>query len=219
MLVTDRRRVAPGELVPRVIAAVAGGVGIVQFREPGVDDSRLRRWIERVREAVAPQVRLVLNGRPDLAGQLAVGLHLPAGHPALSPAQARVFELLGRSAHDVPEAERAAAERVDYIVVGTIYPTPSKPGHPGGGPALIAGIRASVSSPPIYAIGGIDASRVARPLAAGAYGAAVCGAILTADDPREAARVMYAALRRSLVDQGRNEASRTRASDGWTQAT
>lgn len=214
MLVTDSRRVAGGGLVSRVVAAVAGGVGIVQFREPELDDVRLRRLIDGVRAEIDAGVRLVVNGRPRLAGEMGLGLHLPAAHPSLSQLQGRTFELLGRSAHDLVEAARAAADRVSYVIVGTIYPTPSKPGHPGSGPALIASIRPRIPELPIYAIGGIDASRVAAPLAAGAHGVAVCGAILNATNAREAARTINAA-----ITQGRNDARRTESSDGSTQAT
>ncbi len=219
MLITDRHRVAAGEFVSRVVAAVAGGVGIVQFREPGLDDSRLRRLIAQVRGEITPEVRLVVNGRPRLARELALGLHLPAAHPALSPVQARTIEFRGRSAHDAAEAERAAVECVSYVVVGTIYPTASKPGHPGSGPSLIATIRSRVPGTPLYAIGGIDASCLAAPLAAGAYGVAVCGAILNAEDSKEAARTIAAAVARATIGQRRNEVRRTRSSDGSTQAT
>ena len=88
----------------------------------------------------------------------------------------------------------AVAEGADYLLLGTIFPTPSKPGRPGAGAALVREVSALVSPLPVLAIGGIDTGRAREARAAGAHGVAVCGAILTEDDPRGAAERLVEAV-------------------------
>jgi thiamine-phosphate pyrophosphorylase len=135
-----------------------------------------------------------LNARPGLAAELDLGLHLPARHPPLAPTDPARRRLHGRSAHDEREAMVAVGEGASYIVLGTIYPTPSKPGHPGSGSELLRRVAPRVAPLPVYAIGGVVVSRIPRLLHAGAYGVAVCGAILAANDPQRVAQAMALGL-------------------------
>jgi thiamine-phosphate pyrophosphorylase len=130
-------------------------------------------------------VQFVVNGHPALAHALGIGLHLPAA--AAAPAGARPA-LCGRSVHDEGEARRARDEGVTYVVAGPIFPTGSKPGHPGSSLALLARLGPVVGSIPIFAIGGLTPERVAPALGAGAHGIAVRSAILGAPDPARTAR-------------------------------
>ena len=78
--------------------------------------------------------------------------------------------LVGRSIHSAADAVRVSGEGgLDYLVFGTVFPTPSKPGAAGGG---VAGLRAAVeaTSLPVLAIGGVDGDRVADVAHAGAAG-------------------------------------------------
>jgi len=191
MLVTDRRETEGRDLVDVVEAAVAGGVGLVQLREHDLPETEtadlLRRLLARLEGTSA---RLLLNGHPDLARALRVGLHLPAA----APRPAEPPPLYGRAVHDEGEAGRALAERVSYVVVGPVFPTGSKPGHPGAGAETLARLVTAVAPTPVYAIGGLTPERVVSVLAAGAHGVAVRSAILSARDPRRAARAFADAL-------------------------
>jgi thiamine-phosphate diphosphorylase len=192
MLVTDRGATGGRDLVEVVSAAVTGGVGLVQVRERDLPDGELedllRRLLDRLRGTPA---RVLVNGRPALAAALGIGLHLPATAP---PPPAPPPALFGRAAHSADEARRALAERPSYLVVGPVFPTVSKPGHPGAGVGLLAAISRLAAPVPIFAIGGVAPDRVPAIVAAGAYGLAVRSAILSARDPRVAARGFRAAL-------------------------
>jgi thiamine-phosphate pyrophosphorylase len=191
MLVTDRRETGGRDLVDVIEASVAGGVGLVQVRERDLTDSEIEallgRIVERLRGAEA---RVVVNGRPAVAGTLGIGLHLPAAAP---PVLARPA-LCGRSVHDEDEAWRAQAEGVSYVVAGPIFPTGSKPGHPGAGVALLPRLQRIVAPAPIFAVGGLTPERVGAVLTAGAHGVAVRSAILGAADPARAARAFVEAM-------------------------
>jgi thiamine-phosphate pyrophosphorylase len=96
--------------------------------------------------------------------------------------------------HDEAEARRALGEAPSYVVVGPVFPTGSKPGHPGSGVDALARLVGLVAPVPVFAIGGLTADRVAATLRAGAHGIAVRSAILGAPDPARAARELAAAL-------------------------
>ncbi len=91
--------------------------------------------------------------------------------------------LLGRSAHDEAEVQRAVAEGVDYLIVGTVFPSASKPGRPPLGLEGLTRLAALASPLPVFAIGGITPARVASVIKAGAHGVAVCSAVLDVADP------------------------------------
>lgn len=191
MLVTDRHATRGRDLVDVVEAAVGAGVGLVQVRERDLGEADvevlLGRLLDRLRGS---DVRLVVNGHPALARALGIGLHLPAASP---PAVPRV-PFTGRSVHDEDEALVARAEDVSYVVAGPIFPTGSKPGHPGAGVALVTRLGQILAPAPIFAIGGLAPERVGAVLKAGAHGVAVRSAILGAVEPVRAARAFVDAL-------------------------
>ncbi len=188
---------SPGTpVVERTARALAGGVEGVQLRLKGW--SLRDRWEvgRRLRELCrAFGVPLLVNDRIDLAWALeADGVHLP--ERGLPPAVARRLlgagKLLGASVHD-PDRARAVSPAVDYLIVGTAFPTPSKAGVR---PLGLEGLREVVGAAtvPAVAIGGIVPERVGPCLAAGAWGVAVVSGILAAPDPEAAARRYRRAL-------------------------
>ena len=191
MLVTDRQETGGRDLVDVVEAAVGGGVGLVQVRERDLTDAEVAALLGRILDRLrGTEARVVVNGRPALAHALRIGLHLPAADP---PATARPA-LLGRSVHGETEARRARAENVSYVIAGPIFPTGSKPGHPGAGLALLGRIGPIVAPTPILAIGGFTPERVRTVREWGAHGVAVRSAILGAPDPAGTARAFVEAL-------------------------
>jgi thiamine-phosphate diphosphorylase len=197
MLVTDRRRVRGRGLVDQIDEAVAGGVGIVQIREKDLPDDKLRDLVVRVRGVIPASIPIVVNGRERVARTQGVGLHLPSAAPAprasMDPGQ-RPFFPYGRSVHGADETTGILGERPDYVILGHIYASESKPGLPGRGLALVESIRGLVGEVPIYAIGGVTVTRIPELIRAGASGVAVCGAILSSNDPRRVAQAMSLAL-------------------------
>ena len=192
MLVTDRRAVGRRDLAQVAGVAAAGGVDAVQVREKDLLDDELARLVERVQRAVRGRAAVLVNGRPRVAERLGAGLHLPADAPV--PAE-RDWPLWGRSVHSPEEARRRAEESPGYLLVGPVYPTGSKPGHPGGGLDLVEATARAVAPLPVLAIGGVDATNAGGVVAAGAAGVAVRGAVLAASDPERAARSILAAVR------------------------
>jgi hypothetical protein len=78
----------------------------------------------------------------------------------------------GGSAHSLEEAEKAVAIKAAYITLSPIFPTSSKPGHPGIGIEALRSIAATLPIP-IYALGGMNNLEAVRAaLDAGAYGIA-----------------------------------------------
>lgn len=183
-LVTDRHACGDRALVEVVAEAARGGLGAVQLREKELPGGPLLA-AARALSRVLPGTPLLINERVDVAlAAGAAGVHLPgAGLPVavargLLPPEA----LVGRSVHSVEEARLAEAEGADYVVLGTIFATASKPGREPGGLPLVRAVTGAVGVPTI-AIGGIDERNLAATIGAGAWGVAVMSAILGAPAP------------------------------------
>ncbi len=182
-----------------ITAALAAGVDAVQLRDRQASGRSLLAAAESLRPATrAHGGVLLVNDRVDVA--LAVGadgVHLPAASFPIAVTRRLVGPdaWIGRSTHSPAEAEAAAAEGADYVVLGPIYATPSKAAF--GPPLGIDAIAAARTARPLLAIGGITADRVAAVRRAGADGVAVIRAILDAPDPGAAAAELRAAVRNS----------------------
>jgi len=136
--------------------------------------------------------QLFVNDRLDVA--LAVptaGVQL--GHGSLPVSAARALNPLwwiGRSVHDLAEAEAARTEGADYLVVGPVFATASHPGRPPLGLERLQSIAAAVDGLPVIAIGGVSADRVREVRKSGVYGVAAIRALWDDVEPAEAARRM-----------------------------
>jgi thiamine-phosphate pyrophosphorylase len=172
-------------------AAVRGGVDLVQVREKDLPDRELLPRLEEAREITRRLgVPLVVNDRPDLAVLAGADL-VHVGQDDLPVEKARSFGVgVGLSTHTPAEVEAADA---DYIGVGPVYSTPTKEGRSPVGLALVRHA-AEHARAPWFAIGGIDATNVAKVVAAGATRIAVVRAISAASDPEAAASELRAAL-------------------------
>jgi len=163
----------------QVRAAISAGVDLVQFREPGLPDSVLLTLVRRAVElAQGSRTRILVNGRIDVAlASSAHGVHLPAhGVPAdLARPYLPSGFLLGRSVHDLMEARRVVADGgVDYLMMGTLFPSVSKPRGGACGPRALAALVQSVPVP-VLGIGGVTVNRMKALLDAGAAGMAAIG--------------------------------------------
>ena len=173
-LITDRRR-AGGEdaLVRRVAAAGRAGVHLVQVRERDLDGGPLLRLVARCLDAVrSTKTRVVVNDRLDVA--LAAGAHGVHLRGDSMPAfRARAIAppgfLIGRSIHSATEIDSSTSDGVDYLIFGPVWPTPSKPGHPGAGGQALTGV-AQATVLPVLAVGGITPETARAAIDAGASG-------------------------------------------------
>jgi len=179
-------------------ATIAGGCRMIQLREKEWPSGRLLPLAERLRDRCRlAGVTFIVNDRVDLA--LAVGadgVHLGqddlpgrVARPLLRPGM-----ILGRSTHSVAQARDAQGEGADYIAVGSMFPTRTKPDFELVGPELIRAIRPETRSP-LVGIGGVTRENVAEVIRAGADGVAVISAVCGAPDPAAATREFLEAIR------------------------
>jgi thiamine-phosphate pyrophosphorylase len=188
----------PERVLWTVRGACDGGAEVIQLRRKGGDDLETLLLAQRCREITRKaQVLLVIDDRLDIAMAVdADGVHL--GQDDLPVTCARRLwpgRIIGRSTHSLDQASAARAEGADYIGVGPVFATPTKPGRPPVGTQLVTAVAGAELGIPWVAIGGIDPSNAEVVLAAGAPALAVVRAVTGASDPAAAA----AGLRRWVV--------------------
>jgi len=183
-------------------ACIAGGVDVVQLREkdletqPLLERARLARDVCRERD-----VPFILNDRPDLALEVqADGVHV--GQEDAPPALARRLlgpgAIVGYSTHAPEELDAALAEPVDYLSVGPVEPTPTKPGRPGTGLGYLS-YAAGRDSIPWFVTGGVTPKTVPDMVAAGASRFVVVRWLTEASDPKAAAHELRQTIEHSLA--------------------
>jgi thiamine-phosphate pyrophosphorylase len=202
LLVTDPRP----DLALRVAAAVRGGVDIVQLRDKRASREELLPLAGELKE-ICEQAGALFTVNDDielarLSG--AAGVHLGQEDGPLASAREILGSdaIVGRSISTVEEAIEAVREGADYLGVGTIYATPTKPEEEAVGPALLRELTWRGVAVPWFAIGGVTLETAREVAEAGAPGFAVVRAVLDAEDPGAAARE----LRSFLTDVLRKQA-------------
>lgn len=190
-----------------VHAALAGGVDMLQLRDPALDDdailSRAAAWRALCDEHGA---LLWLNDRPDLAlAAGADGVHVGQGDMPVAAARAAAGGelLVGLSTHSLDQLDAGIATGADQLSVGPVWETPTKPGRPAAGLDYVRAAAERQQAVPWFAIGGIDTSNVEDVVAAGAERIVVVRAIRDAADPGAAAATLRAALEGRTVGAAR----------------
>lgn len=170
-------------------AALRGGVDIVQLRIKDGSDDEILAAARRFRSACAEHDALfILNDRADLVDSAgADGVHVGQDDVPVAEARSTVGpeRIVGLSTHSPEQIERA--EGVDYIGVGPVHATPTKPGRPAVGLELVR-YAATHARVPFFAIGGIDPENAEYIRGAGAERIAVVRALTEATDPEQTAR-------------------------------
>lgn len=195
VMVTDPELCRRRGVVATAAAAVAGGATMVQLRDPHAPGRTLYELAAALLDALdGTGVPLVVNDRPDVALAVgAAGVHLGQADLPVPPVRALAGPafLIGLSVSrpdELAEVRTWPAGTVDYLGVGPVHPTGTKPD--AAAPLGLGGLRAVADASPVpcVAIGGIDEERAAAALSHGAVGVAVVSAICAADDPEAAAR-------------------------------
>ena len=188
---TDTKLAGERGNLAAVKLALEGGATVVQLREKEMSTRELIALGAAIQELCRDHGALfIVNDRVDVALALdADGVHV--GQDDMSCVDARRLvgpgKIVGVSATTLPEALRAARDGADYLGVGPIYYTGTKPdAAPATGIALVEAAKRETGLP-IVAIGGISAPNAAAIVAAGADGVAVISAVLAAPNPRVAA--------------------------------
>ncbi|HTR71354.1 MAG TPA: thiamine phosphate synthase [Mycobacteriales bacterium] len=198
-LCTDART-RQGDRAEFLDAVLAAGVDIIQLREKGLEAAEEIALAEEFADAAARHGALFsVNDRADIAYAVRPDiLHLGQGDLPVPIARELLGDgiLIGRSTHAHTEADVASKQPgVDYFCVGPTWPTPTKPGRPAPGLALVDHAARLAGDRPWFAIGGIGPQTLEEVLAAGATRVVVVRAITEADDPGAAARSLAGRLR------------------------
>jgi thiamine-phosphate pyrophosphorylase len=167
-----------------------GGADLVQLRAKGATVDEVRGLAERILPITRnAEVGLVINDHLDVAVDARAELcHLGqedffgrgfSSVPKLRPAGSGV--LVGLSTHSPEQAWKALDAKADYIAVGPVYATATKP---GASPVTLDYVRWAAANIkiPWFAIGGINLGNIDEVLATGAQRICVVSAILNATD-------------------------------------
>jgi thiamine-phosphate pyrophosphorylase len=184
---------------------ISGGVDILQLRAKTWcwDDivALARRILPLTRAAGVP---LIINDHVELARRVgADGVHLGQEDAAMMPVSAARTRLgpgrlIGLSTHSLAQAKAAEAQRPDYIGIGPVFATGTKPGRKPIGLATLQDVTRQVRLP-AFAIGGITQSNLSSVIQHGATRIAVVSAILRAPDVAAAACFFKQAINTSLI--------------------
>ncbi len=198
-LVTDDEVLSAASFAQRAERALeAGGAGVaLHLRGHAQAGGCLFALAERLAPAArAAGALLLANDRVDVALCAALdGVEL--GRRSIPVADARALvgpeRRIGYSAHALPEALEAVGEGADFLVMGTVYATPSHTGLEPAGPELVAEA-ARLAPVPVLGIGGVTPERAAALARRGAHGVAVVRGVWGAEDPAAAVREYLDAL-------------------------
>ena len=198
-VITDSRVARKRPTDEIVAAAIRGGATMIQLREKGWAARDLMEMGRRLLAITRPSgVALVVNDRVDVALAIdADGVHVgqddipvPVARRLLGP-----DKIVGTSAGTVEEAKQAELDGADYVGVGSIFATTSKPDAGDAiGPAALRRVREAIHIP-IVAIGGLSSSNAGEAIGAGAQGVAVISSVVGADDVASAARLLAEVVR------------------------
>ena len=190
--ITDERIARRADLLDVARELAKGGGSQLAFHARGRSLSGREHYELAVRLSDSQTVRLFVNDRLDVA--LAVptaGVQLGRGSLPVSAARAlNPLWWIGKSVHDLAEAEAARTEGADYLVVGPVFATATHPGRASLGLERLQAIASAVDGLPVIAIGGVTADRVREVRNSGAYGVAAIRALWDDVEPAEAARRM-----------------------------
>lgn len=191
-IITDQRISHGRSHLEVAEAAIAGGATIIQFRDKEMKDAETIEVCRKIHKLTnGKRIPFIINDRVEVAKAVdAEGVHLGQEDAPLSFARKVLGKdkIIGISVETVEEALKAAEEGADYLGVGPIYPTATKP---DAGSALgifrLKEIKDSVNIP-VVAIGGINEDNLDEVLKAGADGVAVISAVVSSPDITEACR-------------------------------
>jgi thiamine-phosphate pyrophosphorylase len=170
---------------------IRGGTKVIQLRDKERNVKEFLNSAIVLRDICAEHnVLFIINDSLEVAlASEADGLHI--GQDDLPADIARrllpIDKILGCSASNLNEAQKAKAEGADYLGIGAIYPTLSKDVSPAIGSDALKNIRRALNLP-LVAIGGINETNLKAVIKAGADAAAVISAVMNADDVEKATR-------------------------------
>ena len=183
--IIDLGYIAPEDAPGILEKLIAGGIDMVQLRGKNYSIDELSLFAEELLQFTAPaEIPLIANDHAQIAQRVDVqGVHVGQDDESIKAVRAQVERpiIVGKSTHSVKQAMAAEREGADYIGLGPIFPTPTKPDYPPIGPSQIHEVRKRVSVP-IFCIGGIKLENLKQLLAAGARSVVIVSGLLQAND-------------------------------------
>jgi thiamine-phosphate pyrophosphorylase len=166
-------------------AVASAGPACIQVREKDLDDAALLARARAVVATARPGTTVIINDRPDVALLSgAHGVHVGQGDLPCAAVRRLVGDsfIVGVSTSSLAEAEQARADGADYVGVGPMFPSATKPKGFVAGPAVLAQV-VEWGRLPHLAISGITPANVASLVEVGCRGVAVSAAVCAAADP------------------------------------
>jgi thiamine-phosphate pyrophosphorylase len=196
LLVTDRTRYGDRSLEDVFMPALAGGVNMLELREPDMSARDLLGEAERLRRLALGGVPLFIYDRVDVAvAAYADGVHLNHDSLPVSAAkQAGRGVLVGKTVGSLAEAVAAEQAGADYLIVEPVFFSHYANSREPLGPTVVRRIKSKIHLP-LLAGGGITAGNAHQVIAAGADGVSVISEIVSSEEPRVAARSLVEAMR------------------------
>lgn len=171
--ILDLGYLSPDRLVPVGEAMIRGGVDLIQLRAKGRSHEEITAWARLLRPIFqGTDTLFIVNDDPEAARDAEVdGVHIGQDDGLVPEIRARILpdQIVGKSSHSVEQAVAAAGEGADYIGVGPLFATPTKPDYVPVGLGLIGEVAARVAIPR-FCIGGIKRENLDEVLAAGPTG-------------------------------------------------
>ncbi len=197
-VITDPQAIGERKLVDVVRESLKGGASVIQLRDKSATDTQLIRQAKQLLQLTRPaRIPLVINDRirvAKLSG--ADGVHLGQEDGTLKDARKILGRnaIIGRSTHSKVQALNAQKEGFDYIGIGPVFKTPTKPSYRPAGLKLVR-FAAKKIRIPFVAIGGINGKNVVLVKKAGAKAVAVVKAVMGSPEPRKAAAYLVNKMR------------------------
>ncbi len=204
--VTDRAWTKEKTLKEQIEETLAAGATLLQLREKHLSDEEFLEEANEVKEITKRfGVPLIINDNVEVAIKSgADGVHVGQSDMEAGNVRALLGEdkILGVTAKTVEQAKLAEARGADYLGVGTVFPTSTKPDAIGITMDTLREICEAVSIP-VVAIGGITKDNISMFEGTGVNGVALVSAIFGQKDITEATKDMKARSVK-VVESGRN---------------
>lgn len=188
-VVTDRHQVGEGEFLSVLEEIMSAGGLMLQLREKDLPTRTLLAWAKEIMQyAERHQIPFLVNDRVDVVMATgAHGVHLRGDSLPVEKARNCLGpdRLIGVSVHSADEAVEREKEGANFVVLGPIFDTPSKRAY--GAPLGMSVLEETCHrcQIPIFAIGGINLTRVSDIKKTGASGVAVISSIFQSSRPPE----------------------------------
>ena len=199
--VTDRAWLRGSTLIEQAEEALRGGATCLQLREKELDDGSFLREARELKSLCGKyRVPLIVNDNVEIAIECgAAGVHIGQHDAAADQVRQRIGPdmLLGVSAQTVEQAVKAEQDGADYLGVGAVFSTGTKPDADDVSFDTLKAICDAVSIP-VVAIGGISQKNICALAGSGIDGVAVVSAIFAAGDIEQAAKDLRRTVREEL---------------------